>query len=196
MIRSYSKADVEYIGNGVYRKKYRPGKRWHYRYLKEAICSRCEGAYLRTVDAIRQEKLKKGKRHYCSETCRSADMSGELSVHWRGGKTVSRGRAMLSAPKHPHANGRGYVPHHRVIFEECLGRFLTPDEILHHIDARKENNDVQNLYLTTRSGHRRAHSSMDRLIAPLLEAGAITFNRGKGRYELGPSITQAPAVAA
>ena len=36
-------------------------------------------------------------------------------------------------------------------------RYLRPGEIVHHIDGNKENNKIQNLYLTTRGGHKNRY---------------------------------------
>lgn len=65
-----------------------------------------------------------------------------------------QGYTMAKAPYHPHANKRGYVPLHRLIVENQLGRYLSPrKEIVHHIDGNRSNNNIQNLKLTTPSEH-------------------------------------------
>ncbi|MDP4117648.1 MAG: HNH endonuclease [Bacillota bacterium] len=46
---------------------------------------------------------------------------------------------------------------HRLVMEEKLGRPLTSSEIVHHGDEDKQNNDPENLELTTRSKHARHH---------------------------------------
>ena len=52
-------------------------------------------------------------------------------------------------------NKRDY---HRWIMEQELGRELRQDEVVHHIDGDKRNNDVSNLQVMTRSEHARLHS--------------------------------------
>lgn len=49
------------------------------------------------------------------------------------------------------------VYEHRMVMEEKLGRPLTSEEIVHHIDGNKQNNDPENLELTNRSEHMRIH---------------------------------------
>jgi hypothetical protein len=43
--------------------------------------------------------------------------------------------------------GEQLIPEHRLTCEEILGRQLTKDEVIHHIDFNKENNNPKNLAL-------------------------------------------------
>lgn len=53
-------------------------------------------------------------------------------------------------------NDRYFV--HRRVMEEFLGRPLTSDEIVHHIDGDKLNNSLDNLELHTRESHMLEHN--------------------------------------
>jgi len=46
---------------------------------------------------------------------------------------------------------------HRVIVEQILGRKLLPNEIVHHKDGDKWNNDSSNLLVMTQAEHARIH---------------------------------------
>lgn len=46
---------------------------------------------------------------------------------------------------------------HRLVMEEHLGRSLGINDIIHHIDGDKRNNDISNLKLMTRSEHSSMH---------------------------------------
>lgn len=52
---------------------------------------------------------------------------------------------------------------HVVEMEKRIGRRLMDDECVHHIDGCKQNNDINNLALMTRSAHTRLHRFEDSL---------------------------------
>jgi hypothetical protein len=57
-------------------------------------------------------------------------------------------------PTHP----KTYVYIHRYVMEKHLGRYLTPDETIHHIDGNKSNNHITNLCLySSKSTHQKTH---------------------------------------
>lgn len=47
---------------------------------------------------------------------------------------------------------------HRVIMEKHLKRKLLKNEVVHHIDGNKKNNDIQNLQVMDRKEHNRLHA--------------------------------------
>lgn len=65
---------------------------------------------------------------------------------------------LIYIPDHPDAMSNGCVLEHRLIAEEKLGRRLSKNEIVHHIDEDKSNNHPDNLeVLTSRSEHAKLH---------------------------------------
>lgn len=61
-------------------------------------------------------------------------------------------------PDHPNATKNGYVLLHRVIMENQLGRLLTSEEEVHHIDFNPFNNDPSNLQVLSGYEHRMIHN--------------------------------------
>lgn len=53
--------------------------------------------------------------------------------------------------------------YHRWIMEQTIGRKLNSDEIVHHIDGDKTNNDINNLEIISRADHSRLHQTGKRL---------------------------------
>lgn len=52
---------------------------------------------------------------------------------------------------------------HVVLMEQRIGRRLCSDEVVHHIDGDRSNNDINNLALMTRAAHARLHRREERL---------------------------------
>ena len=74
-------------------------------------------------------------------------------------------------PKDSYVDAQGYKmlgkstsrkSEHRLVMEKHLDRELSSNEIVHHIDGNKLNNDISNLVITTRAGHIKEH--MDDLL--------------------------------
>jgi len=67
-------------------------------------------------------------------------------------------------PSHPNAMKahRNYVYQHRAVAADMLGRPLRKDEIVHHINGKKDDNRPENLQVMTQSEHVRLHSKKTR----------------------------------
>lgn len=77
---------------------------------------------------------------------------------WNVRSIVSKGDYNYAiVPEHPNAIEYGYVLEHRIIMENHLGRLLTPDEIVHHINKDKKDNRIENLQITTQAKHAKKH---------------------------------------
>lgn len=62
------------------------------------------------------------------------------------------------APRHPGANQAGKIYEHKLVMMAHIGRNLLPNEVVHHIDGVKTNNDIKNLLLLTREEHTKLHA--------------------------------------
>lgn len=77
---------------------------------------------------------------------------GEKSPTWKGGKTRSRkGYVVLR-------NDGDVIFEHRAVMEAHIGRKLTDDEVVHHINGDKTDNRLENLQLMTRGEHSTMHN--------------------------------------
>jgi HNH endonuclease len=84
--------------------------------------------------------------------------NGSLAANWQGGENEQKtGYIYIYSPDHPRATKAGYVFKHILIAEGKIGRYLAKGEVVHHIDANKENNDPDNLLVCTRSEHVKIH---------------------------------------
>lgn len=52
------------------------------------------------------------------------------------------------------------IPHHRLIIEVNIGRYLTRQEVIHHKNGNKIDNRIENLEILTNSDHRKLHTKL------------------------------------
>lgn len=77
-----------------------------------------------------------------------------------------------------------YKKEHKIVMETSLGRSLTKQERIHHVDLDKLNNNLNNLYLcSNESHHRQLHKQLDKIVSSLIKDGIISFNHKTGEYE-------------
>jgi len=73
---------------------------------------------------------------------------------WKGGVFINpKGYRYLRMAGHPNVQSNGYVPEHRFVMEQHLGRLLGRFEHVHHINGNKSDNRVENLELVNAQTH-------------------------------------------
>jgi len=89
---------------------------------------------------------------------------------WKGGKTLRRGYVAIKNHTHPFRNRDNYILEHRLVMEKQLGRYLKPEERVHHIDGDKSNNVIDNLHLFhNESKHQKYHQFLKGCIELMVE---------------------------
>ena len=72
------------------------------------------------------------------------------------------GYVLKYTPTHPKAitsnNYKGYVYEHILIAEQMLGRYLSDNEEVHHLDEIRNNNHSKNLLVLSKSAHTKLHN--------------------------------------
>jgi hypothetical protein len=96
---------------------------------------------------------------FCSHKCyaEKRDKRGAYK-----GKIISKKYRYIYMPEHPNAIGtrKLYVAEHRLVMEKHLGRYLTKNEVVHHINEDTLDNRIKNLELMTASEHMKSHSAI------------------------------------
>lgn len=70
------------------------------------------------------------------------------------------------------------IDRHRYVMEHHLGRRLSSDEIVHHINGDPTDDRIENLELTTRSEHAKMHVT-DELVSRIKKLDSTRFSPGK-----------------
>ena len=106
-------------------------------YFKRVVCCSKKCSYKR------KSNISKGKNHW----------------NWKGGEFIEKdGYIVILKPKHPFCNSCGYIKKHRIIMEKYLGRYLKPEEVVHHINKIRTDNRIKNLKLfKSKSEHIKFH---------------------------------------
>ena len=108
-----------------------------------------------------------------------SDGKGKNHSGWKGGRGLKSGYWTVYAPNHPRALNNRRVWEHILIMEKHLGRPISKDEHIHHIDFNRQNNDVENLYVCSSSDHSNIHGSLESVVKDLLNQEVVKFKDGE-----------------
>jgi len=127
-----------------------------------------------------------GKKHteHSKELIGMYDKNGKNNGNWKGG--IQNGvyiKHWISPNK--------YAFIHREAIEAFIGRKLTKQDIVHHIDGNKHNNDINNLVLCNgRSEHRTIHHQLEAIAYKLVQLGLIKFDHNNKQYYVSSTFRE------
>ena len=95
---------------------------------------------------------------------------GESNPSWRGGVMIENHNrdckkkyVLIHNPSHPYASSHGYVREHRLVMESMIGRYLAPEEVVHHKNGNTLDNNPDNLELFASNGEHLHHELSGRV---------------------------------
>lgn len=106
--------------------------------------------------------------------------AGKNHHNWKGGKILKGdGYVGIWNPTHERADKQGYVYEHTLVYEKEKGMLPLQNQVIHHIDMDKLNNNIDNLYLCNYKDHIKAHRSLEKIAKKLIAMGILGFEKGE-----------------
>lgn len=132
----------------------------------------------------RTGKTELNKKQKCKYCDRIAIAKGLCNKHYQNYRR--HGDAEYSDKKRKELNKYGYkksygkhAVEHREIYENEYNVELSKNDIIHHIDLDKQNNDIENLYRCNLSKHAIIHQQLNKIAGELIRGGLIKFKNGE-----------------
>lgn len=124
-------------------------------------CTNCGNTFL--ITPVQWWHYKKGitKALFCSNKCKNSYFAEHNPTKGMpspnrypiGSKRIKSDGYILVKIKNTSYQWNDWVPEHRYILEQHLGRPLMRNELIHHIDQNRQNNSLDNLQIVNASEH-------------------------------------------
>jgi hypothetical protein len=131
---------------------------------KGRICRECMLESKRIAARERYRKYKKRTlyTHICEACAKGFTTTRKTSSGLCEDCRKSLKKEYKATNNYKNSGGSGYCWEHRRIAEEVLGRKLSSNEVVHHMDENPMNNDIKNLIIISRSQHGKLHMYLDK----------------------------------
>lgn len=155
--------------------------------IRSSVCNTCKGiSKIGKPGVIHTEKTKLiiGKKSSEKFTEEYKQKVRDRSQGKRKSKGY-HGYVKVKDYEHPFTDSNNDIFEHRLVMEKHIGRKMHKKELVHHINAIRDDNRIENLYLCeSRSHHSKVHGSLNKLLDTLLSRKIIEFNREQGIYTM------------
>lgn len=179
-----------------YKRKNSKGEYVDYKRTKQIAklsCDNCGVLFDRELHELSPKRRNNLYKHFCCE-CDAKSLGGKMAGVIRSEKTKnSVGKRIkpkggyyeiYTRKTHPYRPEENWVREHIIIMENFLGRKLEKNEVVHHIDGNKINNDIENLDICTINEHNNCHAKSEQLVFELYKLGKVGYDRKNKRYYL------------
>lgn len=112
------------------------------------VCPVCYGMFGVTDSDF--SRAAKNSGHWKCGTCTRRVRNKAASLPFGAKRITGKGYVFFKTCK-------GWIQEHRLIMEVYLGRFLDPNEAVHHLNGNRQDNRLENLELMDAVQHTRMH---------------------------------------
>lgn len=172
------------------------GKEFKYTRKKQIAllkCDNCNEVFERDVHEISISRRNNECKHFCNK-CNARSLGGKIASDIRNKKFESQTGKIIKSKggykevyvnkTHHYRPDKNWVREHIIVIENYLGRRLSDDEVVHHIDGDKDNNDILNLDICTVSQHNNCHAKAEKIVFELYKKGQVFYDKEKKLYYL------------
>lgn len=180
----------------LFLKKVTRGKSFEYKRKKQVAelkCDNCNNFFDRDIHELSTNRRNNNFKHFCNE-CDAKSLGGKIAGEIRNKKYEGEVGKIIK-PKggyyeiyvkktHQYRPEQDWVRQHIIVVENHIGRKLFENEVVHHIDGDKLNNDIKNLDICTISEHNSCHAKAEKIVFQLYKEGKVGYDKIKKLYYL------------
>jgi hypothetical protein len=186
---SYVRNEFEFKLGDKICKKTRKKKIYH------LSCDNCSSEFERTSNNFSPKRANNNFKHFCNECGDSQSFAGKIGQIGNdnrrksllGTKIVDSSGylSLYVGPEYKYSNTYGgRIREHIYLIQEKIGRQILKEEVVHHIDGNKLNNDISNLDLCSITEHNNCHAKSEKIVFELYKMGIVSYDREKKLYIL------------
>ena len=163
------------------------------RKVAKLSCDNCGIHFERSLHELSPERRNNHYKHFCNE-CDARSLGGKIAAQIRINKTKdfigkkvrqkSGYYEIYTRKTHPYRPNDNWVREHIIVMENFLGRRLEKNEVVHHIDGDKTNNNINNLDLCTINEHNNCHAKAELIVFELFKKGFVEYDKVNKKYYL------------
>jgi hypothetical protein len=128
--------------------------------MNKCLCGCGKDCYNKFAPGHHMKVLYKGKNNPAKRAEVRLKLSGKNHHNWKGGTRVVKGYEYTHYPLHPNSNKMGYILTSHMVMELKIGRLIKKNEVVHHKDHNRLNNDINNLELMDKIEHYKFHTKI------------------------------------